>query len=81
MSAPGNRQAIGPPSSDRSGEEEEEEVRQELLSRESRGGGVDVAVSVHPVYEEVASEDKEAERCLSVLVPGSRTSVSCESSI
>nr|XP_020506210.1 microfibrillar-associated protein 3-like [Labrus bergylta]XP_020506211.1 microfibrillar-associated protein 3-like [Labrus bergylta]XP_020506212.1 microfibrillar-associated protein 3-like [Labrus bergylta] len=58
-----NRQAIGPPSSDRAGgeededeedEDEEEEVRQALLSSEGKandGGGVDVKVSVHVVSE------------------------------
>lgn len=51
-SVPGNRQAIGPPSSDRSGEEEE--VCQALLSSEregNNGGNVEVKVSVHTVCQ------------------------------
>ncbi|XP_071362450.1 microfibrillar-associated protein 3-like isoform X2 [Trachinotus anak] len=67
----GNRQAIGPPCSERNGEEEE--VCQALLSSDGRandGGGVDVEVSVHTVREE---ENK--------LAPGSRTSLCYESSM
>lgn len=82
-SVSGNRQAIGPPSSDRNAEEEKA-VCQALLSSErpgNDGGGVDVKVSVHTVSEKVASEDKEAEMCLHVLAPGSRTSMSYESNI
>ncbi|XP_070773640.1 microfibrillar-associated protein 3-like [Enoplosus armatus] len=78
----GNRQAIGPPSSDRNGDEEEEEVCQTLLSSQgNNGGGVDVKVSVHTVSETVVGEDKEAEMHLHALAPGSRTSVSYESNI
>ncbi|XP_008274685.1 microfibrillar-associated protein 3-like [Stegastes partitus] len=71
----GNRQAIGPPSSD---EKEEQEA---LMSRERRGndgGGVDVKVSVHTAAEENVDEDKMS---LDALKPGSRTSVSYESNI
>lgn len=79
---PGNRQAIGPPCSD--GDREEEEVCQALLSSERRaedGGGVDIKVSVHTVSEDVFSESQEAEKKLHALTPGSRTSVSYESSM
>ncbi|XP_059207685.1 microfibrillar-associated protein 3-like [Centropristis striata] len=71
----GNRQAIGPPSTNRNGEEGE--VCQALLS--SRGNNedsTDVKVSVHTVSEKV---NTQAEMCLHV--PGSRTSVSYESNI
>uniref|UniRef100_UPI0037E8E8EB microfibrillar-associated protein 3-like n=1 Tax=Semicossyphus pulcher TaxID=241346 RepID=UPI0037E8E8EB len=54
----GNRQAIGPPSSDKKGEDEE--VCQALLSsarQENDGGSVDVKVSVHMVSEKDASEN------------------------
>ncbi len=77
-SVSGNRQAIGPPSSNRNAEEEA------LLSSErqgNNGGGVDVKVSVHTVSEKVTGEDKEAEMCLHVLAPGSRTSMSYESNV
>ncbi|XP_044079055.1 microfibrillar-associated protein 3-like isoform X2 [Siniperca chuatsi] len=58
-SASGNRQAIGPPSSDRNGEEEE--VCQALLSSERQGnnGGADIKVSVHTVSEKVEEKDTE----------------------
>lgn len=64
MSMSGNRQAIGPPSSDKNGEEEEE-VCQALLESERQGnaGGLDTKASVHTASEKVASEDKEAEMC------------------
>lgn len=78
----GNRQAIGPPSSNR--DEEEAEVCQALLSSERQGkdgGGVDVRVSVHTVSEDVFRESPEAEKKLHVLTPRSRTSVSYESSM
>lgn len=82
---PGNRQAIGPPSTARNGEEEEEEeVCQALLSNERQQhdeGRINTKVSVHTVSEQVASEDEEAEMCRHVLTPGSRTSVSYESNI
>ncbi|XP_073334972.1 microfibrillar-associated protein 3-like [Pagrus major] len=75
-SMPGNRQAIGPSSSDRNGQEEEEvEVCQALLSSErqgNNGGGFDIKASVHTVYEKVTLEDQ---------APGSRTSMSYESNI
>ncbi|GLD46342.1 microfibrillar-associated protein 3-like protein [Lates japonicus] len=77
----GKRQAIGPPCSDRDGEEEE--VCQALLSSERRGndgGAVDIEVSVHAVSEKT-SDNKEAERNLHMLAPGSRTSVSYESNM
>ncbi|XP_041808398.1 microfibrillar-associated protein 3-like [Chelmon rostratus] len=82
VSMSGNRQAIGPPSSDKNGEEEEE-VCQALLESERQGnaGGLDTKASVHTASEKVASEDKEAEMCLHVLAPGSRTSVTYESNI
>ncbi|XP_044226454.1 microfibrillar-associated protein 3-like [Thunnus albacares] len=85
----GNRQAIGPPRSDR--EEEEEEVCQALLSSEGRrndGGSVDIKVSVHTVSEAVGAEEEKdngEERTAAVhlplLTPGSRISVSYESNI
>lgn len=84
MPVSGNRQAIGPPSSDRKVEEEEEEVCQALLSSERKGndgGGVDVKVSVLTVSEKVNSEDEEAEKGLRSLAPHSRTSMSYESNI
>lgn len=74
-SMPGTRQAIGPSSPDRYGEEEEEEVCQALLSSERQGNngrGINTKASVHTVNEKVTLEDQ---------VPGSRTSVSYESSI
>ncbi|XP_040906687.1 microfibrillar-associated protein 3-like [Toxotes jaculatrix] len=80
----GNRQAIGPPCSDGDGEEEEEDVCQALLSSERRGsdgGGVNIKVSVHTVSEKPASENKETEKSLHMLAPGSRASVSYESNM
>lgn len=82
-SMPGIRQAIGPSSSDRH-LEEGGEVCEALLSSERQGidsGSFDTKVSVHTVSEKVVSEDKEAEMYLHVLAPGSRTSVSYESSV
>ncbi|XP_070700066.1 microfibrillar-associated protein 3-like [Pempheris klunzingeri] len=82
-SVSGNRQVIGPSSSDRNGQEDEE-VCQALLSKEREmnpGGGVDVQVSVHPVAEKVPSEDQEAEMYVSVLGPDSQASVSYESNV
>ncbi|XP_034462848.1 microfibrillar-associated protein 3-like [Hippoglossus hippoglossus] len=74
---PGNRPAIGPPCSVKSGEDEE--VCEALLSSERRGndGDVDIKVSVHAVSEKVASENKEAE----TLAAGSQTNVSIESDV
>uniref|UniRef100_A0A3Q0S4P7 Microfibril-associated glycoprotein 3 n=1 Tax=Amphilophus citrinellus TaxID=61819 RepID=A0A3Q0S4P7_AMPCI len=56
--ASGNRQAIGPPSPDRKGEQ------LALFSSERQrndGGGDNVKVSVHTASEKAVSEDKEAE--------------------
>ncbi|KAM9348559.1 microfibrillar-associated protein 3-like [Symphorus nematophorus] len=80
----GNRQAIGPPPSNRYGEEEEEEVCRALLSSERQGSDGDAAdtkVSVHMVSEKVVSEDEEAEQSLHELASGCRASVSYESNI
>lgn len=79
VAVPGNRQAIGPPSA----KGEEEQVCEALLSSERRGNEerLDVKVSVHTVSEEDFSEDKEAGGYLSVIPPGSRTSVSYESNV
>lgn len=72
-----NRQAIGPPTNKRNGEEEGEEACQALLSGGGNSeGGVDVKVSVHTVSEKV---DSEAEMCLHV--PGSQTCLSYESNV
>lgn len=65
--ASGNRQAIGPPSPDRKGEE------LALFSSERQrndGGGDNVKVSVHTTSEKAVSEIKEAEMCTDVLTPG-----------
>nr|XP_046267495.1 microfibrillar-associated protein 3-like [Scatophagus argus] len=79
----GTRQAIGPPSSYRHGKEEgeEEEVSQALLSSERQSNDEGVKVSVYVISETLAREDKEAEMCDRGLAPGTRTSVSYESSI
>ncbi|XP_019952793.2 microfibrillar-associated protein 3-like [Paralichthys olivaceus] len=72
---PGNRPAIGPPCSEKNGEEEG--VCESLLSTERQGddGDVDVQVSVHAVCEKVASENKEAEKL------AAQTNVSIESNM
>ncbi|XP_054482159.1 microfibrillar-associated protein 3-like [Anoplopoma fimbria] len=70
------RQAIGPPSADRDGEE----VSQALLPRGGNNeGGVYVKVSVHTVSEKMESEEKDAG--MSLHVPGSRTSMCYESNV
>lgn len=54
-----NRQAIGPPPSERTGDEDEEVCESLLLNegKENFDGGVDVKVSVHTVSEKVQSEN------------------------
>ncbi|KAK9536847.1 hypothetical protein VZT92_006601 [Zoarces viviparus] len=69
-----NRQAIGPPSADRKGDEERGEVCRALLPS---GGNNDVKVSVHTVSEKMDDLDAGS----SLHVPGSRTSVSYESNV
>ncbi|XP_068592722.1 microfibrillar-associated protein 3-like [Cebidichthys violaceus] len=79
-SASRNRQAIGPPSAERKGDEERGEVCRALLPPPPpSGGNKDVKVSVHTVSEKVVDEDKDAGR--SLRVPGSRTSLSYESNV
>ncbi|XP_075957637.1 microfibrillar-associated protein 3-like [Anarhichas minor] len=71
-----NRQAIGPPSAERKGDEERGEVCRALLPS---GGNNDVKVSIHTVSEKMDDEDLDAGR--SLHVPGSWTSVSYESNV
>lgn len=82
-SLPGTRPALGPPSAD-GPPEAQEEVCQPLLSGEGRAnesGSGDTTVSVHALPEEVISEEAVPETLRHVLAPGSRSSVSCESSV
>ncbi|XP_068456900.1 microfibrillar-associated protein 3-like [Clinocottus analis] len=79
-SASRSRQAIGPPSVERTGEE----GRQALLALPPSSGGnnegVDVKVSIHTVSEKLDNEE-DADAWMRLHVPGSRTSVSYESNV
>lgn len=77
------RPALGPPSAD-GPPDAQEEVCRGLLSGERRADGSgsgDATVCVHAVPEKVVSEEAEPEMLRHVQAPGSRSSVSCESSV